>query len=126
LHADRVHDVAEVGDAQVLHLHRCRAGAEMYAHAVARNRDSPEESAWGNSRVEIVNLLVELTSEEVESDEPEGAVPRMAVFPDVEAIHEAHVGVEGERRRPMRHRVRGDARALDLSGRHKSVEVGNQ
>jgi len=124
--SDGVQDIGEVGETQIAHLHRRRAGAEICPDIVPRNRDGPKEPTGGDSRIEIMNLLVELTSEEVESDEAERAVARMAVLRDIVAVHEPHVGVEGQRGRRVGQGVRRGSGPVHLSRRDVTDEVGNR
>jgi len=95
--ADGIQNIAEVREGEIIHPHRRRAGAEIRLDTFGWDRDSPEEPAGGDSWINIGNLLVELTSKEVESDEAERAVAGTAILGDVEAVHVPHVGVEGER-----------------------------
>jgi hypothetical protein len=68
----------------------------MKRHGVVRNARYPEEPAFRNSRVVVVALMVgvNLTFIKVQSDEAERTVVALAVFADVNALHEAHVGLE--------------------------------
>src|SRR6476619_1503051 len=75
--------------------------------------------------VEVVYLgvRVNLTFEEIQSGEREGAVLTPTIDADVLAGHEPHVRVERQPVRGLRPRFPGVACALDLGRTHESVEV---
>ena len=93
---ERMQVIPEVSDLQVGHLQSSSAVPLVERHRVFRDARHPEQAAGRNPRVVVVALMVEvyLTFIKVQSDEAERAVMAVAVFADVEALHEAHVGLE--------------------------------
>ena len=99
---ERVGDVEVVLEGEVVGLHTRLARTGVDVDAVRRReRHRPEQTAriGRDPRIEVVDLGAEIgevepTPVEVESDEPEGSSMHLFVDADVDAAHEAHVGVE--------------------------------
>ena len=89
----------EIGDRQVTHAKARDALPEAHLDEIRGDGDRPEESARPDARLIVMDLLARLlvhrTSEEVESDKAEGAVPGFAVHADVQKLtivrNRAHV-----------------------------------
>src|SRR5438105_6756813 len=63
--------------------------------------------------------------EEIQSDESKGAVSAMPVVVDEGAPHEAHVGVEDQRRRLAGRQVPSRTRTPDVGEPDQALEVGD-
>ena len=63
--------------------------------------------------------------EEIQSDESEGAVPAVAPLVDEGALHEAHVGVEDQRRRLAGRQVPSRSRTPNVGQPDQALEVGD-
>lgn len=90
---------------------------------VGGNPHGPEEAAgeWRDAGVEVVDLRrevgeVKLTLKDIQSDKAEGVVMDLAVYTDIFALHEAHVGIEEQAIGPG---------ALDLGRADEAIEVGD-
>ena len=71
--------------------------AEINGNCVFGNWDRPEQTAFGDPRIEIVNLhVLHGTCEYVKSYEREGAMVIASIGADELAAHKAHVGLEGK------------------------------
>ena len=101
--ADRIGEIAVVAEAHVGHAVARRTAIEIYVDRAFRCADRPEQSIATDAGVVVGNLVgvrverVNLTPIDVESDERESAVARMAVLAAEDTLHEPHVGVEVER-----------------------------
>jgi len=78
----------------------CLPGAWLDVRRTTRDGHRPEKTAVAKPWVEVVDLVRKVRGrrplEHVESDEPEGGVLLAAGKVDVLALHDPHVGVEGE------------------------------
>ena len=101
-------------------------------HAVTLKRDRPEQAArvgmdpW----VEVVNLggevgEVELTSVEIQSNEPERPGVNGAILADVDTFHKAHIGVEQELL-DAAIRMPGDAMSPHVRDADQALEIGDR
>ena len=61
-----------------------------------RDGDGPEQTRMGDPGVEVVHLRARTGLEQVDSDEPEGAVLVRAVGSDVDAAVDSHIGLHVE------------------------------
>lgn len=100
-----IEQVVRIQDGHVAQAQRSDARIEIGFDGVVRGRDHPEQPIRGDSPTVIMNLIGgtdrgQLPRVDVESDEHKGAVVVFAVFPDVHALHAAHV-------RPKRQRPGG-------------------
>jgi len=87
-----VRDVVKVHNSYVTDAVRSRTFLEVDVDVVGGNGGSPEQSAWGDTGVEVVNLIARTGLEDIDSYKPEGALVGLAVGPAVNTLHEAHVG----------------------------------
>ena len=87
-----------VFDIYVCEIYRCRCIIEINLYAVIRNAYRPEQSAWSNSRVEVVDLIrrSNLPLIEIQSDDAERAVVLFPIQPNVHTLHKTHIDVEEE------------------------------
>jgi hypothetical protein len=99
-----VGDIEKVPGLEMPGRHPRLALTQIDAHGVALKRDRPEQATriGMDPRVEVVNLggevcEVKLTSVEVQSNETERPPVNGAILADIDALHEAHIGVEQER-----------------------------
>ena len=101
-------------------------------HAVTLKRDRPEQAArvgmdpW----VEVVNLggevrEVELTSVEIQSNEPERPGVNGAILADVDTFHKAHIGVEQQRLNAAVG-IPGGPGSPDVGDADKALEIGDR
>src|SRR5712692_11220067 len=93
---ERVDDIVVVLDVKVAHPERTLAGRELRGNGALRDRDRPEQSAFGYPWVEIMDLQAPRACEDVESYKREGSVVVLAVRADEFAEHEANVRFERE------------------------------
>jgi len=116
-----VRDRAVVRDREIFHMEACLPGARLDVRGTTRDSHRPEESALAKSWVKVVYLVREVRSrrplEDVESDEPEGGMLMAAGKVDVLALHDSHVGIEGEVAKLAL------ANTGCVSCRHKAVEI---
>jgi hypothetical protein len=105
---------------------------QIDAHGVTLKRDCPEQATrigmdpW----VEVVNLggevcEVKLTSVEVQSDETERPPVNGAILADIDALHEAHIGVEQERLYAAI-RIPGGPGSPYVRDADKALEIGDR
>jgi hypothetical protein len=122
-----VQEVAEVADGAVGRPERGPAGLQVDVYGLARNGRGPKQAAVGDARVVVVELMIEvnLTVEEVQSDEAESALVAAAIDPHVFPLHEAHVGLKGQVHFLAGVRIPADAGAEDAHIPDIAVEVGD-
>ena len=88
-------------DVNIACLERRLPSSEIYGDGAFRYRDSPEQPAFRDPRIEIVNLLPPGGSEYIKSYERERAVVVAPVRAHELASHEANVGFEGKMLRSL-------------------------
>ena len=109
-------------DVNIACLERRLPSSEIYGDGAFRYRDSPEQPAFRDPRIEIVNLLPPGGSEYIKSYERERAVVVAPVRAHELASHEANVGFEGKM---LRRLATNSVRALTAhcSPPNESIEV---
>ena len=80
----------------VCEIYRCLCVISVNLYAVIRNAYRPEQSAWSDSRVEVVDLIrrSNLLLIKIQSYEAECAKVLFPIQPNVDPLHETHVSVE--------------------------------
>src|SRR5258708_7348134 len=119
----RVDHVVIVLYVNIACLERCSPGSKVNRNSVFGNWDRPEQPAFRDPRIEIVNLLTRRVKN-VKSYEREGAVVIASVRANKLTAHEAHIGFE----RKMLRSLANDgmrAHSADCSPAYEAVEVGN-
>lgn len=108
-----------IGDA-----HRCRSRSQVDLHGAGWDAHGPEQAIGigEDTGVEVVDLgceirEVKLTFKDIQSDEAEGIVVDFAIYPNICALHEAHVYIEEQAARPG---------TLNLGRADEAVEVGDR
>ena len=105
-------------------LERGGPGSKIDGDCVFGNWDRPEQTAVGDPRIEIVNLLTRRVKN-VKSYEGKGAMVIATVRAHKFTAHEAHVGFEVKVLRGFAsHRVR--AHAAHRGPTYEAVEVGDR
>ena len=123
-----IDDAVEIQDVNVRGLIHGAAGAWIdSAHVIRRQARRPEQSARSNPWIEVDNLRSRTgIGVDVDSYEPESALPRFAVHAAINALHEAHIGCD--ERIPLLLAVR-NARlrhhSVDVRQADHTVEVGD-
>jgi hypothetical protein len=112
-------------DVNIAGLEGCCAGSEINGNCAFGNWDRPEQTAFGDPRIEIVNLIDLAEVEYVKSYEREGAMVIASIGADELAAHKAHVGLEGKVLRGLTNYGMG-ARTSYCGPAHVAVEVGDR
>ena len=88
----------EILDLHIAEFHRGRCLIEVGIYVLIRDANRPEQAAWSNTGVEVVDLICRdnLPLVEVQSDEGEGAPMPLSIQPNVDTLHKTHVDVEDE------------------------------
>ncbi len=115
-----------VFDVYICEIYRCLCVIEVNLYAVIRNAYRPEQSAWSDSRIEVVDLIrrSNLPLIEIQSYKGECSVVLMPIQPNVHTLHEAIVDIEEEGAGGASVRVCSCPGTLDLSGCNCAVEIG--
>jgi len=117
----RIEDVVEIGDLEVLEHPRRPAAARRDRERPVRDASCPEQPAGGDAGVEVVNLIgADRPLKDVKSKEAERRVEMLPVERDVLPGHEPVVDVEGQ---PG---VGAGTNALNVAHPREAVEIGDR
>ena len=125
-----IRNAEKVTELHVTEVHRCRCIIEVNLHALIRNAYRPEQPACSDTRVEVVDLVCKIIRDnlpliEVQSNEAEGTAVFLPIHPNVDPLHEAHIGIEVEGGSFAGMCVCGCPRPLDLSASNRAMKIGD-
>ena len=114
-----------VFDVYIGEMYRCPCILEVNLYAVIRNAYRPEQSAWSDSRVEVVNLIrrSNLPLIQIQSYETESAEVLFPIQPIIHTLDETHVSVEGKGSSNTSLRVCSYTRPVDNSGSDCAMKI---
>lgn len=117
-----------VCDVHVREVYRCPRVLEINIYAFIGNADRPEQPAWSDAGVEVVDLIgrSNLPLIEIQSYEAERAEVLFPIEPDVHTLHETHIDIEEEGAGATGVGLRSNAGTLDFCGRNETVEIGDR
>ena len=98
----RVRKIVEIHHRHIDHMQRSAARAWADLHNVLWRGDQPKQAILCNPWIVVMNLLGQVcrsdrTGVNVQSDKDERTVMMIAIFADILALHESHVGAKRER-----------------------------
>src|SRR6266566_7817091 len=116
-----------VFDVYICEIYRCLCVIEVNLYAVIRNAYRPEQSAWSDSRIEVVDLIrrSNLPLIEIQSDEAERAVVLFPIQPNIHTLHETHIDVEEEGSGGASVRVCACSGTLEGSDSNRAMKIGD-
>ncbi len=114
-----------VFDVYICEIYRCLCVIEVNLYAVIRNAYRPEQSAWSDSRIEVVDLIrrSNLPLIEIQSDEAERAVVLFPIQSNIHTLHETHIDIEEEVTGRTIIRVCSCPRPPDMSGSDCAMKI---